>query len=51
MGSWLAVELKEWVEMEKEFEARVAEGLMPREAMMRQRSDGMVAGRLLVAPL
>ena len=50
-GAWLAVKLKEWVEMEKEFEARVADGTMPREAMMRQRSDGMVAGGLLVTPL
>ena len=27
--AWSAVKLKEWVEMEKEFESRVAEGLMP----------------------
>ena len=47
----MAVKLKEWVEMEKEFEARVADGTMPWEATMRQRSDGMVAGGLLVAPL
>ena len=50
-GAWSAVKLKEWVEMEKEFEARVADGTMPREATMRQRADGMVAGGLLVAPL
>ena len=50
-GVWLAVKLKEWVEMEKEFKAQVADGTMPREATMRQRSDGMVAGGLLVAPL
>ena len=50
-GAWSAVKLKEWVEMEKEFEARVADGMMPQDAMMRQRSDGMVAGGLLVAPL
>ena len=50
-GAWSAVKLKEWVEMEKEFEARVADGTMPREATMRQRSDGMVSGGLLVAPL
>ena len=50
-GAWSAVKLKEWVEMEKEFEARVADGTMPRDATMRQRSDGMVAGGLLVAPL
>ena len=48
---WSAVKLKEWVEMEKEFEAQVADGTMPREATMRQRSDGMVAGGLLVALL
>ena len=45
------MKLKEWVEMEIEFEMRVADGTMPREATMRQRSDGMVAGGLLVAPL
>ena len=28
-GAWSAVKLKEWVEMEKEFEARVADGTMP----------------------
>ena len=50
-GAWSAVKLKEWVEMEKEFEVRVADGTMPREATMRQRSDRMVAGGLLVAPL
>ena len=37
--------------MEKEFEAQVADGTMPQEATMRQRSDGMVAGGLLVTPL
>ena len=46
-GAWLAVKLKEWVEMEKEFKARVADGTMPQDATMRQRSDGMVAGGLL----
>ena len=51
VGAWSAVKLKEWVEMEKEFEARVADGTMPREATMRQRLDRMVAGGLLVAPL
>ena len=51
MGAWSAVKLKEWVEMEKEFEARVVDGTMPQEATMRQRSDGMVVGGLLVVPL
>ena len=37
--------------MEKEFEARVVDGTMPQEATMRQRSDGMVVGGLLVMPL
>ena len=37
--------------MEKEFEVRVADGTMPWEVTMRQRTDGMVAGGLLVVPL
>ena len=37
--------------MEKEFEAQVVDGTMPREATMRQRLDRMVAGGVLVAPL
>ena len=47
-GAWSAGKLKEWVEMEKEFESRVVEGSMPKEATMRQRSDGMVSDGLLV---
>ena len=47
-GVWSAVKLKE---LEKEFEVWVVDGTMPWEATMRQRSDGMVAGGLLVAPL
>ena len=50
-GAWSAVKLKEWVEMEKEFEVQVVDGTMPREVTMRQRLDRMVAGGVLVAPL
>ena len=42
MGAWSVVKLKEWVEMEKEFEIRKAEGTMPAEATMRNRADRMM---------
>jgi hypothetical protein len=50
-GAWSAVKLKEWVEMEKEFERRVAEGSMPPDATMHQRSDGMMVDLFAVPPL
>jgi hypothetical protein len=50
-GAWSAVKLKEWVEMEKEFKTHVREGLMPKDATMHQRSDGMMVDAFAVLPL
>ena len=34
VGAWLAVKLKEWVEMEKEFTLKKVEGMMPEHMLM-----------------
>ena len=35
VGTWSAVKLKEWIDMEKEFYNRVQEGTMPETASLR----------------
>ena len=41
-GTWSAVKLKEWIDMEKEFYNQVQEGMMPGTASLRNRIDGII---------
>ena len=41
-GTWSAVKLKEWIDMEKEFYHRVQEKTMPETASLRNRNDGII---------
>ena len=42
MGTWSAVKLKEWIDMEKEFYHRVQEKTMPENVSLRNRNDGII---------
>ena len=42
VGTWSAVKLKEWIDMEKEFYNRVQEGTMPETASLRNWNDGII---------
>ena len=41
-GTWSAVKLKEWIDMEKEFFHQVQEKTMPADASLRNRNDGII---------
>ena len=41
-GTWSAVKLKEWIDMEKEFFHRVQEKTMLADASLRNRNDGII---------
>ena len=41
-GTWSAVKLKEWIDMEKEFYHWVQEKTMPENASLRNRNDGII---------
>ena len=41
-GTWSAVKLKEWIDMEKEFYHQVQEKTMPENALLRNRNDGII---------